>query len=287
MRPDHSYILTPEKNRKIFITRIIPTYFINAAHMKAPQLHVVGAQPGSGKTTIIRKITDDLKNRFGEYAVVSIVGDKFRAFHPHHQELLEIDASRAAFYTDADSGRWVEQAIALTAQQGNCVVIEGTLRNPETTIRTASQYLNHDYSAHLHVLAVHEFESRLRIFQRYFDQVERKGLGRYTLPEAHDRSYKVLPESIAAIMDSSLFKTVMLYDQEQTTIHDVNLPEKDACRNILAVLEKCRENKNVNMKWMLMEIDNLIPKAKEHGGVYNDLLELREKVSTCCEKANE
>ena len=279
MQPDNPYALTLEDSRAIFTEDIAPTYFNHAAYLKMPELHAVGAQPGSGKSTLIDEITIALKNRFGNDSVVSIIGDELRGFHPNYKRLLEIDASRAAYYTDADSGRWVEQAIALTAQQGNCVIIEGTLRNPEVTIRTASHYLKHGFTAHLHVLAVHEFVSRSRIFNRYFEQVEKSGQGRYTLPKAHDLSYKALPKSVALLTDSLLFKTVTLYDPRLNPICAINLPKKDAGQEVLTKLEKCRDNKYVDTADILLTTDRLLPQAKKHGRIYSDLQNLRKAVS--------
>ena len=285
IQSDNSHVLTPERNRAIFLERIVPRWFRHAAHLKAPELHVVGAQPGSGKSTILRKIADTLKAQFGEDAVVSIVGDKFRAYHPLYQGMLEINPYLAGECTNADLSRWVQQSVDFTAQQGNCVVIEGTLREPEVNIRTASQYIKHGFTAHLHLLAVHEFVSRTRIFRRYFDQNdENSSYGRYTPREAHDRSYNVLPESVIAIINSSLFNTVTLYDQNQAPIHVFNLPEPDAGKNVLAVFEKCRDNKRVDIARILLEIDDLLPKAKEHGRIYIDLQELRENILSSNEK---
>jgi predicted ABC-type ATPase len=273
------HVLTVEENRTIFLKEIVPAFFRHAAQLKMPEHHVVGAQPGSGKSTLIREITNDLKKQFGNDAAVSIIGDKFRAFHPDYNKLLETNPYHAGDYTHTDLSRWVQQAVDFTAQQGNCVVIEGTLREPEVNIRTASQYIKHGFTAHLHVLAVHEFVSRVRIFRRYFDQDENSSQGRYTPLEAHDRSYKVLPESIAALVDSSLFKTVALYDQEQNSICNVSLQEKDAKQNVLAVLGKYRDNKNVDTAAVLLVIDRLLPQAKQHGGrIYSDLQELQKTV---------
>jgi len=281
MQQENPYVLTLEKNKAIFINRIAPAFFSHAAHLKMPELHAVGSQPGAGKSALINELANGLEKQFGKDAVVSITGDDLRSFHPQYDKLFEIDSSLAAYHTDTDSGRWVEQAIELTAQQGNCIIIEGTLRNPETTARTVSQYLKHGFSAHLHVLAVHEFISRTRIFSRYFDQIERNGRGRYTLPGAHDRSYKVLPESVITLTDSSLFETVTLYDQDQAPILTINLPEKNASRKVSTALEKCRNNKNVNIADVLLTIDSLLPKAIRHDKIGMDLQELQKIVSSC------
>ena len=281
MQPANRYILALEENRAIFIDDIVPALFSHVAHLKTPELHIIGGQPGSGKSTLINEVADDLKKRFNNESVVSIIGDDFRPFHPHYKKLLEIDASKAAYYTDTDSGRWVEQAVDLTAQQGNCVVIEGTLHDPEVNLRTASRYIQHGFTAHLHVLAVHEFLSRFRIFQRYFDENDNSSHGRYTLLDAHDRSYRVLPESVATLIDSSLFKTVTLYDQDQNPIKSFNLPEKEARQNVLAVLEERRNNKHINTAEILLAIDGLLPPAKKHGKIYTDLQELHKTLLHC------
>jgi hypothetical protein len=86
----------------------------------------MGAQPGSGKSFAIDKIKAQLKTRDGSTSVVEISGDDYRSFHPLYERLLMQDDALAAYFTDIDSGRWVEQAIAFIAAQHSHVVLEGT-----------------------------------------------------------------------------------------------------------------------------------------------------------------
>jgi hypothetical protein len=59
-----------------------------------------------------------------------------RGFHPHYDELMQKDDTTVAFYTDRDTGRWVEKAIAEARAQRVNIVIEGTMRNDDTVAVT-------------------------------------------------------------------------------------------------------------------------------------------------------
>jgi hypothetical protein len=154
------------------------------------------------------------------------------------------------------------------------------LRDPEINRGTAEKYLKNGFTVHLHILAVHELVSRSRIFQRYFDaDDDNSSAGRYTPRYAHDRSYNVLPESVSVLIDSSCFKTVTLYDQNQKLAGKIDLQEKDARQIVLSVLEKYRDARSVDSAEVLREITRLLPQAKQHGGaIYSDLLELHKTI---------
>src|SRR5690606_16167385 len=121
-------------------------------------------------------------------------------------------------YTDRDSGRWVEKVIDYTLELRPHVVLEGTLRRPEVALGTAEQYSAAGFSTELHVVAVHEFVSRLRIFGRYLEQLDRDGHGRYTLPEAHRGVYENLPKAVGQIASAGVLDRLIVHDLQRRVV---------------------------------------------------------------------
>lgn len=187
------YLLSAAASRRIFTHRIVPTEFAGIKGVEHPVVHFFGGQPGAGKSVAQSEVTSAVAATEGIGAIANIIGDDFRPHHPQYNRLLAEDDEAAAFYTDLDSGRWVEQAIAWAIEHQPHVILEGTFRRPEVAVESARAFVNAGFEARLHVLAVHKFVSRARIFGRYYDQLKANGRGRYTLPAAHDASYDILP----------------------------------------------------------------------------------------------
>jgi predicted ABC-type ATPase len=282
MQPADTYVLPFEENNAIFNQIIASGYLKTDAKVNNPELHIMGAQPGSGKSFAIDKIMAQLKTRDGDTSVVEISGDDYRSFHPLYEHLLMQDDALAAYFTDIDSGRWVEQAIAFTAAQHSHVVLEGTLRNPQVNLDTANRYLMTGYTAHLHIMAVHEFISRIRIFLRYLAQVEHRGYGRYTLPEAHDRSYNVLPDSVENLVESGRFSTVTIYDADNQILLSLDCSFAETAATVRSVLDSVRAGIDVDSAELLPLVEDLMRRAKKHGRdvVIADLSALIKEIET-------
>jgi UDP-N-acetylglucosamine kinase len=209
-RPER-YWLTEAENRRIFRDQILLRKYANLQPADQPSLHYVAGQPGAGKSYLQKRMTSKLREQAGYGAVMQIIGDELRPFHPAYAGLLEQDDQLAAFFTDHDSGLWVEQAIAHSLQTKPHVVLEGTFRRPSVVDETVSRYQQQGFDRHLHIIAVHALISRTRIIGRYLSQIATEEHGRYTTTEAHDVAYTALPESLAAVAKAGGFETITLY----------------------------------------------------------------------------
>jgi predicted ABC-type ATPase len=278
MLPQDTYALTKKENRRIFTEEIAPIHLGKGKPVALPELHCFGAQPGAGKSVAISSALRDIQQRLGHDSVVAIIGDEYRSFHPLYNSLLVQDDTLAAYYTDIDSGRWVEQAIEYAAKLGKCVVLEGTLRNPQTTLDTVSHYLAAGFKAHLHIIAVHEYVSRLRIFMRYFGQVASEGFGRYTVPEAHGRAYHILSNSTEALVKSGQFETVTVYDAHNSILTSLPCGSAGTIAALGSTLNSVRSGTDLDVGELLKSTDIYLQTARKQGKdtVIADLLALRK-----------
>lgn len=200
--------LSEKQNREIFEQEIAPSLFADAKPQAAPMAIVFGGQPGSGKSVTVDQAGQELKGRGGS---VTINGDEFREFHPKYAELLKQDDRKAAFYTDRDTGRWIEQAIARGAEQRVNLVIEGTMRNSDAVEATLKGLKAAGYETEARALAVNSQTSWQGVLQRYEKQREVRGAGRMTERASHDAAYDNMPGTLERIEAKNLADQVKLY----------------------------------------------------------------------------
>src|SRR3546814_184981 len=162
-RDPEQHSLAPQLLEEIYRTEISPDLFASARTAERPTVIVLGGQPGAGKTPMQSLATREFAGRGG---IVKIIGDDLRAFLPHYHELQRTNDKTAAFFTDRDSGRLVEMAIADAVQRRVNVLVEGTMRNPDVVAKTLRDFRGAGFETDARALAVSPELSSLGILQR-------------------------------------------------------------------------------------------------------------------------
>lgn len=237
---DEAYRLSETENARIFEEIILISEYGDLHEAAQPSVHFFGAQPGAGKTRPEALVIARLTELDGPGAVMPIIGDDFRPYHPSYTQLMAEDDQRAAEFTAADAGRWVQRAITHSLAVRPHVIIEGTLRRPTVTLDSARPYAHAGFTTALHVMAVHEHVSRSRIFERYLRQIQHRGVGRYTPHEAHQIAYRALPGSVEELIQSSVFDSVHLYSMHGEEVSAAQRGDLSAERELQHVLAQAR-----------------------------------------------
>ncbi len=112
---------------------------------------------------------------------------------------MEADDKTAAFYTDRETGRWVEKAIAEAKAQRVNIVIEGTMRDGNKVAETMESLREAGYPIDARALAVTSRLSEQGIMQRYENQKADRGAGRMTMREAHQAAYDGMLQTLDRI----------------------------------------------------------------------------------------
>lgn len=212
------YALSDVQHDTIFRRDVIPEYFSDlSAIPHQPTAVILGGQPGSGKSALLDRATSDLQ---ASGATVVINGDDFRAFHPAYTRLQQTDPENAAFYTDRDSGRWVEKTIEHAKSLGVNMVIESTMRNPATFEKTSESLREAGYRVEARAMAVPAAESWQGVHLRYEGMLERGEQGRFTKREAHDAGYKGVPLTLRAIEKHGWAQRITLEVRSGEIIYD-------------------------------------------------------------------
>lgn len=241
------YLLTDEENERIFQQKIKPKLFENIIRIENPSGVIFGGQPGAGKSMSVSLAEEALKALGGS---VSILGDDLRAFHPENDRLMAIDDKTAAFFTGKDAGRWVEKSVDYAKKIRCNVIIEGTMRSPETIARTMKIFKNAGYFVDARALAVPERLSWQGVLQRYENQRLDRGAGRMTLPEAHREAYDGLLASLEKVEREKLADRISIYTRGAVILYENHL-ENGQWKNT----EKARQvvEQERNRPWTLPE----------------------------------
>lgn len=204
--PDR-YRLSEAEHEAVF-EEIKADIFSHAKTADQPVAVIFGGQPGSGKSAALSEAMDELRPRGG---AAEIIGDDFRSYHPAFRQLMAQDDKTAAFYTDRDTGRWVEKAIAYAQQQRLNIVIEGTMRDSDKVAETMTSLRDAGYEIDARALAVNPKLSWQGVMQRYEKQKLDRGNGRMTAPDSHQAAYDGMPVTLERIEREKLADRVTLY----------------------------------------------------------------------------
>lgn len=219
LNPDQ-HRLTPAEHQTIFDDDIKPDLFTNAKPSSHPVAVIFGGQPGAGKSAAVDFALRDFEQRGG---AVQIIGDDLRSYHPQYESLMERDDKTAAFYTDRDTGQWVEKSIAYAKEQRVNIVIEGTMRDGNKVAETMQSLRAAGYRIDACALAVNEQLSQQGIVQRYENQKADRGTGRMTTLEAHQAAYAGMPQTLERIECDKLADRVTIYRRGAEEIYSNEL----------------------------------------------------------------
>ncbi|API61311.1 zeta toxin of the postsegregational killing system (plasmid) [Tardibacter chloracetimidivorans] len=263
--PDR-YRLSPDKHRAIYESRIAPLLFAQAAPVERPTALVLGGQPGAGKSALLAAAHAEFDRRGG---LIEIIGDDLRAFHPRYSELQRHDDRTAAFFTDRDSGRWIEMAIADAAARRCNVAVEGTMRLPDKVAETLTRFRDNDFVTDARALAVNPELSALGILQRFVAQKDSRGYGRMTSMEAHGAALGGMLDTLDRMQDERLADRLTIYRRGGEILHRFDFshplsPDEPRAREIVE-RERGRPLTAEEAAYKRAEIDRLAPALQRYG----------------------
>lgn len=204
-------LLDDEALDRVYVDLVRPLLFEELTASAAPELIMVGGQPGAGKTAATVQAIRDLMRLGGGVAYIN--GDELRPFHPQYAELVAVDRSTAADKTGADVGLWIERAIREAAAGRFRAVIETTMRQPEVVRRTAEQFTAQGFGFEMRVVVVDPEASQLGIYERFaMGLASPSALPRFTLPSYHADAFAQMPKTLAGV--AKLAKVVRFIDRQ-------------------------------------------------------------------------
>ena len=258
LNPDQ-YRLSELDHQAIFDQVIERRLFATAQSVSQPVAIIFGGQPGAGKSAAVEVAEHELMARGG---CVQIIGDDFRKYHPRFSDLLKADDKTAAFYTDRDTGQWVEKAISRAKELYIHILIEGTMRDPSKVAQTMQSLRTAGYEIDARALAVNGLLSMQGVLQRYENQKADRGIGRMTAPEAHMAAYEGMPITLERIEQEKLADRITLYRRGVIPIYSNTLENgtwaKEPQARTALLAERARPMNQQEMQGYVQGYDRLV-----------------------------
>jgi UDP-N-acetylglucosamine kinase len=197
--------LSQDEIDSIFRKQIIPQIIGDISPQPSKKAFILGGQPGSGKSTLVREILKPNNN------TVFINGDDLRPYHPKYYSHLKENDQEAADLTQPVCNLWVEALIRECMDRGLNLIVEGTMRTKEVPLSTAQMLKKADYSVDLVVVSA-PYELSLMSLEYRYEEIKRLGgFARYTKKESHDEAYKNIEGTLRALSGNGLFHRFRVY----------------------------------------------------------------------------
>lgn len=211
----------------------------------------LGAPTGSGKDTLVRKLTADNPNE--DFVILNM--DMFRHYHREitgsNDHITDKNYAKATNQTSYEL-YYIIQELILREFPGTSVIVTGTMRDFDWIKEIVDRYKTDSktkYDVSLVTLAVPIKESALSIFERYLRLVDERDTEspvplRYTDLEYHNDTVHKFSQNIRLIEDNlhqdpthRLFDSIRVYRRnkdifdisEDTLIYDSKKPDPEKC----------------------------------------------------------
>lgn len=163
-----------------------------------PKAYVLGGQPGSGKSGLIKRASQLCFNN-----IIIISGDNFRKFHPDYKTFQVQYGKDSPKYTARFAGKMTEAILSKAVSEHFNIVIEGTFRNPATPINTLSLMKENGYKTHVMIQTCTKELSWKSCQERYEKMKEiMPEEARWTDQAHHDLVCENLAKNIKTVIES-------------------------------------------------------------------------------------
>ena len=235
--------------------------FYNKKRVENPQIKIVAAQTGSGKSNLTAKLLREDEN------YIFVDSDKYKHFRYDAKDIANEYQVLYPFLTGPDgydhADNIYEYAIA---NKYNIIKESAPSKNKGLLNVDAEELLKNNYKISVYILAVGELNSLLSVHERYELQIIH-GLktAKLTSIGRHDESYEALIPNVKEIIDDKRISRINVYIRGNLA-NEYNptqiFPSERFC-DIIEALKVVREEDNDNTKKEFKERYELVHKQME------------------------
>ena len=205
---------TPEEFQAAF-ARIYESAAAGRTPQERPKAFLLGGQPGAGKSALLK-----LFSGFLQYDAVTVSGDDYRQSHPRFQEILGQYGDSYVEKTQRFSSKMIEKMIEKCSAEGYNLIVEGTLRNAATPLKTGEILHGRGYEVNLAVIGTHPMVSYIGTLKRYVSMREAGSIPRETTKEQHDSTAGVIGKNIGIVYESGQMDNILIFDRDGRCLYN-------------------------------------------------------------------
>lgn len=176
-----------EKEHKIILDELKTNVFSDKIPQKKPSVMFVIGQPGCGKTTFIQSL--DLS----DYTIIN--SDNYRHLSKYSDEILNKYPIYYAKFTNFDAHLWGDELFSYAINNGYSVLRE---KAPvDYNLLELIKMISNNYDVVVNIVVTGNLQSLLATRERYEKDIQKKGDGKLSNIESHNKCYNLLPDFIS------------------------------------------------------------------------------------------
>ena len=265
-----------DEELEVVFQKILKMYKSSYLLSKNPKVFLLGGQPGAGKSGL-----ENMINIKDEY--ISISGDDYREYHPRFKEINVEHGREASKYTQQWAAEITEKLIKELREEKYNLIIEGTLRTAQLTLKEADRFRKLGYEVELNVVVVKPEKSRLGTLERYETMLKQDKTPRMTPKEHHDLVVNNIGNNLEIIYNSKAFDNIKLFDRENNLLYNYKETPDINPKNILEK-EFNREWKKEEIKDFKEKWENLIKIMETRKAPVKEISELKNEKEQILER---
>lgn len=244
-----------------------------------PVAFLLGGQGSVGKGQLSRVIVNqnsDLQKIF------FINGDVYRNEHPDNKRLQhspETYSSETQIFSSVFTEGFIKESIKRRLN----VSVEGTMRNPNTPLTTASLFKKNGYKVEAYVIAAPAEFSSLNLYTRYANELIQGELGRLADKTSHDTAAEMMPMTVDTLYKNKAVDAINIYScfakdkvAEYHLVDGVwNYPELPS-----EIILKSRDKQKTDLSTMqrLLDRSKIIESVISNPNILNEVLTARDNL---------
>lgn len=208
----------------------------NKTSVDCPVAIVLGGQPGAGKSNIYQIARRRFSNN-----LVELDCDAFRAYHPYYEQIKLMFGKEDGAKTNPFVFRAVDALVEELSDQKYNLIIESSLKRPNTSINNGKMLPPKGYEVELHIMATNKEVSWQSTINRYYEDLKRTGKPRAVPKEFHDKVISNICNSLNTVKESGLMSNILMFDRKQNCLYNM---KKDINVDPIILLDQIINGKN-------------------------------------------
>lgn len=239
------YLLTDREYLRTFYYAMAITFY-NKRPVKSPEIAIVAAQTGSGKSNLTAKILRENEN------YIFVDSDKYKHYRYDAQKIAKEYQVLYPFLTAPDGYDCADNIYQYAIDhQYNIIKETAPSANKGLLGVDLKDVIEKGYTVSVHILAVGELNSTLSLHERYEKQIL-SGLrtAKLTGLNRHDESYNSLIKNIQDLIDNSDIEQISVYKRgtKENNFEPIMLYPSNIFRSSIEAIQKARiEDNNITI----------------------------------------